>query len=42
MANDSHLRGDTMNDIYAYAPDTEEEADEENSDPSETDKHSHE
>ena len=26
IANDSHLRGDTMNDIYAYDPDTEEEA----------------
>ena len=24
--HDSHLRGDTMNDIYAYDPDTEEEA----------------
>ena len=26
MANDSHLRGETMNDIYAYDPETEEEA----------------
>ena len=26
IASDSHLRGDTMNDTYAYDPDTEEEA----------------
>ena len=26
IASDAHLRGDTMNDIYAYDPDTEEEA----------------
>ena len=26
ITSDSHLRGDTMNDIYAYDPDTEEEA----------------